>query len=599
MIRSFLAKLYAGYAVLVVITALLIGVLVSGRIEQDSLEDVASELRAQAHLLAAIAEPTLDRHADRAILQDRVGQLGRELGTRFTVIGPDGLVLADSDEEPARMDDHGERPEVLGARTGGEATAVRWSSTLERRLMYVAVVVPGAGPDGAGEPRGYVRTALPLTVIDERLAFIRASVFAGAVLGVAVALVLGWFLARRFSRPLTEMTEAAVAMAAGDYDRTVTVKGHDEVARLGEAFREMATQLRDRMNTITRHRNRLLAILGSMVEGVVAIDREERVVHLNAVAAQILRAVPGESVGRRIWEVTRVREVCDVLAEALRETRDVQREARLAASPRDLVVQLRAAPLRDGRGEVVGAVVVIHDDTERHQLDAMRRDFVANVSHEIKTPLTVIRGAVETLLDDPDAPPEVTKRFLEKSVAQCERLSSLLTDLLALSRIESEEGAVERVAVDLRKPVRECVSRLSTEGEKSGITVEVDVPELPVVVSGDEEALRQLTDNLVLNAIKYTSEGGRVWVRVRTEGSEAILEVEDTGIGIEPRHQERIFERFYRVDKARSRAVGGTGLGLAIVKHIAIALDGRATVESVPGKGSTFRVSLPARSPSD
>jgi two-component system phosphate regulon sensor histidine kinase PhoR len=262
-------------------------------------------------------------------------------------------------------------------------------------------------------------------------------------------------------------------------------------------------------------------------------------------------------------------------------------------------IEMHAGPLTGGRGEVVGAVLVLNDVSELRRLEAIRRDFVANVSHELKTPLTAIRGLVETILDDPEMPVDVRQRFLERIEEQTQRLSTLVTDLLTLSRLESESSRREREVVDFRGVVDSSVRRLRGVAEGKGIHLETAFDGDALWVLGDEEQLRQMVDNLVDNAVKYTPEGGRVAVRLRaateegTGQTECLLEVDDTGIGIEPRHQERIFERFYRVDKARSRELGGTGLGLSIVKHIAKDTGGSVSLESRPGLGSTFRVRLP------
>jgi two-component system phosphate regulon sensor histidine kinase PhoR len=254
---------------------------------------------------------------------------------------------------------------------------------------------------------------------------------------------------------------------------------------------------------------------------------------------------------------------------------------------------MHSSPLLDGDGKVTGAIVVLHDVTELHRLENVRKDFVGNVSHELKTPITAVRALAETLMDDSEMDSAVRKRFLGKIREQSFRLSSIVTDLLTLSRLESEGGAIQFSELDLRETVRASVKALQSTGEGRGVQVESDLRDVPIQILGDEEALGQMVTNLLDNALKYTPEGGRVWVQLRAEGQWAIVEVHDTGIGIEPAEQERIFERFYRVDKARSRELGGTGLGLSIVKHIARTHKGDVTVESSLGAGSSFIIRLP------
>ena len=257
-------------------------------------------------------------------------------------------------------------------------------------------------------------------------------------------------------------------------------------------------------------------------------------------------------------------------------------------------IELRASAIRDGAGELFGAVLVMHDVTELRRLENVRRDFVANVSHELKTPLTAIRGMIETMIDDPEMPKEMQSRFLDRVRDQSMRLSALVTDLLSLAKIEANEGRGERTLIDLRARLRDAVARFGDVAARKRITLALELPEDAATVQADEESLRQILDNLLDNACKYTPEGGHVWARIVRRPGELRCEVEDTGIGIEPADQARVFERFYRVDKARSRDLGGTGLGLSIVKHLANSLGGTVSLESAPGRGSTFRVHFPA-----
>ncbi|HVS10216.1 MAG TPA: ATP-binding protein [Planctomycetota bacterium] len=426
-----------------------------------------------------------------------------------------------------------------------------------------------------------------------------------ALLAAIAALALAAWSARRLTRPLDAMTEAADAMRNGGLRRAIAGHGADEFDRLAAAVDGMAQDLQGRVEALTGDRNKVLAILASMVEGVVAVDRGERVVHMNEVAERLLGASPGQAAGRRIWEVTRASGVCELLEATLREEGEAAGELvlRVGTDPAERRIEMRSSPLRDAAGEVAGAVVVLHDVSELRRLEEVRRDFVANVSHELKTPLTAIRGLVETLLDDRHMEEATRVRFLEKIRDQSSRLSTLVSDLLTLARIESPEEPIERRTLDLRSPVREGAARFAPLCQHKGLEMRLELPERAVLLRGDEEALRQIVDNLLDNAVKYTPSGGRVRLRLVAPASDggperwALLEVEDTGIGIEPRHQERIFERFYRVDKARSRELGGTGLGLSIVKHLALAHGGRVSLESTPGRGSTFRVHLPSPPP--
>ncbi len=588
MLRSrFLWKLYAGYAVLIVLAVTTVGLLLGRRITADTRAETEHSLLMQAYLLRDIARSHLEG-ADASDLQDRIRALRTSMDTRLTVIRSDGTVVADSHENPATMDNHGSRPEILAARVGASGTATRFSRTVAATMMYVALSV-----EDGGELTGFVRVALPLTVIRTKLATIRVAMVLGATFAAAAALLVGFLLARRVIAPLVSMTVASESIASGNYEKRVSSMSSDEIGRLASAFNRMAAELERRLQTITEDRTKLLTILGGMVEGVVAIDGEQKVVHLNSAAGRILEVTPSDCIGRLIWEVTRARKVGESLERSLREGKEVSSELRLSGDHQDRVVELRAAPLQGGQGGLVGAVLVLHEVTELRRLETVRQDFVANVSHELKTPITAIRGLIDTVVEDADMPEETRKRFLQKVKDQAMRLSLLVTDLLTLARLESADGMLETESLDMRDSVEKSIRNFRAAAEEHRIQLIGDVPPMPVRVIGDAEALELVVNNLLDNALKYTPGGGRVWVRLDTDEGVAVLEVEDTGIGIAREHHSRIFERFYRVDKARSRELGGTGLGLSIVKHVCRALGGSISVASEVGTGSTFRVRIP------
>ncbi|MBK8179584.1 MAG: PAS domain-containing protein [Planctomycetes bacterium] len=584
-------KLFGILVALVLATTAISMLMVERRIEADERAGVELALAQRASLLHDMSQDALTRR-DFGPLRRRVPELGRECGARLTVIDADGKVLADSEEDPERMDSHLDRPEIQAALASGVGRAQRYSRTLGTSLIYHALAVRS----GTGVV-GYVRVSVPLSELEARLDRMRLLVLTGGGVGVLICFVAAWFLAQRLGARLCEMIDLTGAVGRGDYSVSVDPSGSDELGELGRALNGMCRELKTRTDTIVSDRNKFIAILGSMVEGVVAVDRDDRVVHMNEVAGRLLRAAPSESVGKRIWEVTRLVEVSEILDQARRTHGETDAEVRLAQANGEARIELRATPLLDGAGQVAGAVVVLHDVTELRRLEGMRRDFVANVSHELKTPLTAIRALVETLIEDRDMESPTRERFHVKIRDQTARLSSLVADLLTLARIESQAAPRERRPMDVRAVVRECAASLAPSAQKGGITLAVHAAAEPVVVEADEESLRQIVDNLLDNALKYTPSGGRIEIRALASEREARIEVADTGIGIEPRDLERIFERFYRVDKARSREVGGTGLGLSIVKHLTISLGGGVSVESQVGKGSTFRVTLPLRGP--
>lgn len=588
MIRSrFSWKLTAGFLLPIFLSTAVVGGLALRSMEEDSKEEVRRSLAAQAALLRNVATARLDPPQE-SVLKHEIRSLGETISTRLTVIDAHGIVLADSEEDPSSMDNLASRPEIMAVRSHGSGIATRYSHSLGVTVMYLALPI-----EDDGQLLGYARASRSLSDIEQRLSRLRTLVALGAALAILAAVVLGLALARNFVKPVTAMTAVAEGMAQGDYNRRLPATRTDELGDLARALNQTAKSSQNRMETIITDRNKLLSLLKGMVEGVVAVDRDERVLQMNSAAGKILGASPETSVSKPIWEVTRVRQVCDSLSRTLKSGRDVKDELRLATRSQDQVVEMLASPLFDGEGELVGAVVVLHDVSDLHRLQRVRRDFVANASHELKTPIAAIRALVETLIDDQSMRSSDQAHFMARIWNQSMRLSSLVSDLLTLSRLESSPGGPELRPIDLREPFRAAVHVLSPTGEERGIAVHTEISKSPVQVLGDPEALGQLTTNLLDNAIKYTSRGGQVWVRLKTENGQALIEVQDTGMGIAPQDQARLFERFYRVDKARSRELGGTGLGLSIVKHIVMIHQGQVFVESSPGIGSTFRASFP------
>lgn len=583
---SFLWVLYASYAVLILLTTAIAGVLVSRQQEKDALAQTEQSLLARAELLREIARPEF--HEGRGEIQKVVRRAGRGAGVRLTIIDEGGKVMADSDKRPSEMNNHIDRPEIVLARENGAGMSTRYSRTVGIEMMYVGVALY----DGE-RIIGYARASVPLTDIHERLARTRTLIAVSAGIAALVGLVLGFLFARGLTRRLTRITRAAETIAGGEYDLEVPTGARDEFGRLGAAFNDMARQLKERMATIARERNQVLAILGSMVEGVVAVDADQTVVHINVAAAEMLGLERESCIGEPIWQSVRVPALNDAAESVLSSGEPDRRDATVVGERGSVQIELRSAPLVDSRGKLAGAVLVLSDVTELRRLETVRRDFVSNVSHELKTPLAAIQALVETLLDDEEMDRETARGFLARIEKQSERLNAIVLDLLSLSRLESEAHRVERSPVDLREVIRACLDMQQTVAGKRSIAITSALPESEVRVLADVESMQQLLGNLLDNALKYTPEGGRVEIRLTTQKSRAIVEVQDTGVGIPPEHLHRIFERFYRVDRARSREVGGTGLGLAIVKHIALAHGGIVDVQSNPGKGSTFTVRLP------
>ncbi len=436
-----------------------------------------------------------------------------------------------------------------------------------------------------------------LSVHDE--AGLPSLLWLAAGLTTVAALVLAFALARRTTVPLQELTEGAERIASGAYGHKVYVAGGDEIATLARAFNYMSQRLAAQFAQLEADRQQLRAILSGMIEGVVALDAEQRILFANDRAAELLEFPVNAVIGRRLWEVVRQRTLQNIVRRALSEAEPCQEEVTWN-NPGSKSLTVHAARLQGAAGD--GVVLVLHDTTELRRLESLRQEFVANVSHELKTPLSVIQGCVETLLDGAVDDAQHRGTFLERIADQTGRLHHLILDLLSLARIEAGTEAFVYTAVSVPEAVAACVERHrdQAEGKQQHLGVSANGSSQPAANAdeeptawADEEAVRQILDNLVDNAVKYTSPGGSINVGWHTEDGHVVLEIADTGIGIPEADLPRIFERFYRVDKARSRQLGGTGLGLSIVKHLVQAMHGSVSASSVQGKGTTFVVRLP------
>lgn len=511
-------------------------------------------------------------------------------GMRFTAILPSGKVIGDSDHDPATMDNHASRPEITAAIRGGTGRSIRFSDTLQRNLMYIGVPSRTNGATVA-----VMRTALPLeTITTEARAVQRHIILAAALAAILLAAVV-FSVSRRANHAIRSLRSASERIAAGDLAVRVPHQADREFSILAESMNRMAAQLSDRMRIVTRQRNELEAVFSGMAGGVLTVDGGGIFRNVNKSAADLLGLAPSDIAGRTIQEAIRNRDLQEFITGALAAESSTEGEMLLYGDGTDRSLQLKGTPLNDEDGKRTGALVVLNDVTTIKHLEQVRHDFVANASHELRTPVTAIKGCVETLDGMAGSVPEEPRKFLRMLSRQADRLSSLIADLLDLSRIE-HDARHNSIALDmtvlsgvLHHAVHE---QEKTAGEK-GIRVEVECPadlDAPV----NDALMVQAVSNLVSNAVKYSPENGVVQIAAREHDGMVEISVSDSGPGIEKKHHERIFERFYRVDPARSRALGGTGLGLAIVKHIVLAHHGTVSVESSPGSGSVFTIRIPS-----
>ncbi len=587
---TILWHLYPYHLVIIVAALLVTGIYVSRSMRGFYVRSTRDFIAARARLVErSLKDFDLADENARARVDSLCKDLGRTTGTRATIVLSSGRVIGDSDENPANMENHRDRPEIVPALTGGTGTAMRFSDTRRRNEMYVAV------PIRRGEAViGAVRVSMPLTAIDDALRGIRLRVALGALVAAMLAGLVSYAVARRISRPLDEIRRGMERFAGNDLSYRLPVYRLDEVGTLAEELNEMAERLDGRIREEVRQRNEQEAVLASMVEGLIAVDMDERIMRLNRAGAAFLEAPESGTAGKSIQEVVRNPELQQFVQRALSSPEPVEGDITLRGAAGERFLQAHGAELRGADGRRIGAVIVLNDVTRLQRLEEVRRDFVANVSHELKTPITSIKGFIETLRDGAAHDADDARKFLDIIAKQTERMNSIVDDLLFLSRLE-QNGKRDRLSLErtpLKGVILEAMEVCGRKAREKGISLALDCPET-AAARINPALLEQALVNLIDNAVKFSDPGRSVEIAVRTAGGEMLIGVIDHGGGIEPQHLPRIFERFYRADKARSRKLGGTGLGLAIVKHIAQAHGGSVTVESTLGAGSTFTIHLP------
>jgi two-component system phosphate regulon sensor histidine kinase PhoR len=586
--RRMFWQLYPSYLLITVAVVIAVAWYSSSTLRNFYLSQVKADLEARAHLAKSQLAPHL---AGPPELVDSLSKLlGSESATRVTVILPTGLVIGDSEEDPQVMENHANRPEIAEAFLGDVGMSTRYSRTLGKMLMYVAVPVKLDG-----EVTAVIRTSLPVTAVDDVLAEITKRIVVVAAIVAALAALVGLGVSRRLSRPLEELRLAAQRFAGGELDRRVSVSGSVETASLGKAMNQMAVQLDDRIRTVTSQRNLQEAILSSMSEGVIAVDTEQRIIDLNSAAADMIGVQGMEARGKTIQEIVRSSELRRLVSDALSGSGSVEGDI-VFRHDRERYVQGHGTVLRDAAGGNIGVLIVLNDITRLKRLENIRRDFVANVSHELKTPITSIKGFVETLQDSSFENLEEVRRFLGIIGSHTDRLDSIIEDLLSLSRLEqaSDSADLQRELAPLIDILQAGARACELQSSSRGIIIAIDCDK-DILCRVNRPLIEQAVVNLIDNAIKYSDDNTEIKVSGEESGSGVTISVHDQGIGIAKEHLPRIFERFYRVDRGRSRKLGSTGLGLAITKHIALAHGGRVSVESTPGEGSTFSIFLPRR----
>lgn len=513
-------------------------------------------------------------------------EIHQNINTRITIIGSDGAVLADTSENPANMNNHLNRVEVLEAlRTGDVAVSSRFSNTVNADFLYVAAPTP------IGSETYIVRVSKRLTEIEA----LNDSILAVSVLMILSAailtLIVSIYVSKRITRPIDALTKVANQISDGDFGKKIYIKANDQIGELASAFNKMSQSLDFSVNELKQRNSELEAILNSMINGIIAVDRNKNIIMINKFCFDILE-LPDDFVAENesMYKIIRNDEIAKMVESSMLEGCSLVKE--LSYVHLDKILRIYVNPIFSSGQEILGSIVVIQDVSQIRKLEQMRSDFVSNVSHELKTPLTSIKGFVDTLKGGAINNTETALRFLDIIDIESDRLYRLINDILLLSEIESMDRETEQTRVDIESVVNEVYDILDQKASDKGLVLEAHF-EGDTQLMANRDRIKQMLINLVDNAIKYT-EKGKVEIKAVRMANTITIKVIDTGVGFSEVHKERLFERFYRVDKGRSRNQGGTGLGLSIVKHIVMLYKGRISVESTPGQGSTFEIVLPA-----
>jgi two-component system phosphate regulon sensor histidine kinase PhoR len=584
-------KLFLSYLVVVLLLSVLFYLYAASVVKDFHVSSLSAKMRDEAKIVSRLLPPGLDGNAFDRICRE----LERDLGVRITVIALDGKVLGDSEESSTAMENHGTRPEVMEALAKGAGASTRYSTTVRHEMLYQAVL------DGKDKPERIIRLSIPLNAIEAAERSIRHAILLGLLMFSGLGLLLAFFFSRQLERRVKRLVEFSEEVSRGSFPLPLPTGREDELSLLERNLNEMSRSIQEKIKGVVGEKEKVDSILRCMTEGVLVVDTQGRLILLNE-NAQKMFSLPATQTfqGASFMEVSRHPEMKKLLEEVLACDCSTECFAKEICLDDDKWFRVTAVNLRDSDQKPLGYILVFHDVTELKRLETVRSDFVANVSHELRTPLTAIRGYAETLLQSPPADPKDAEHFLGIIHRHSERLGRLIDDLLTLSDLESGKIQLTKELLPTTELISRVLEVFHYQARKKDVALSQDIqPGLPSIL-GDSDRLQQLLINLIDNAVKYTPAGGAVKVRaslaVSANHHPAMVEiaVSDTGCGIPEKDLPRLTERFYRVDKARSRELGGTGLGLAIVKHIVQAHHGRLKIESQIQKGTTVRVLLPA-----
>jgi len=573
-------KLLLSYAILVFIVVIPLGFVINNALQEQIVTHYESQLENDIQLVKAHFEKNDVSSMDYNAFATSIKEM---LDVRVTIIDETGKVLADSEELPENMDNHLHRLEVKKAMAGnGLASSVRYSNTLKTDYLYTAIVSDTyilRISKALFELKAVNQTIISYTVISIALAII-------------LAMVLAYIMSNKITKPIDELTIAAKEISQGHYEEKIYTQSNDQIGELTESFNRMRESLKYSMANLKQRNVELEAILNSMINGIIAVDSNKNILMINPICFDILN-LPKDYVAQNesMYKIIRNEEIAALVENAIESGLSQVKELQYVHL--DKILRIYINPIITNEDEIIGSIVVLQDVTQVRKLEQMRSDFVSNVSHELKTPLTSIKGFVDTLKNGAISDEGAATRFLDIIDIESDRLYRLINDILILSEIERMDKDYDKDRVEVGSVIEEVVAMLSLKAEQKGLVLSATIGE-PLEMIGNRDRLKQMMINLVDNALKYT-ESGVVNVEMEAVGHWIKLSVRDTGIGIPEEHLERLFERFYRVDKGRSRNQGGTGLGLSIVKHIVLLYKGKISVMSKVNEGTTFEILFPRR----
>ncbi|EOC1397613.1 two-component system histidine kinase PnpS [Listeria monocytogenes] len=582
-------KIGLSFFILFFVVMVIVGVFSGELMKSTYLNMKESQLEDDAKILLQTTNmENLDLDKDAATIQKSLDPLGEDIDARITVIDSEGDVVADTKKDPEKLDNHMNRPEVTDILKKGESVgiSIRESDSLGYSMLYVAVPVKHQG-----KTDGVLRISISLESVDAAVAKLWGNL--ALIFGIALVIIaaISVFIARKITRPVREIIEVSTDLANHKYDSRIHGKISGELQDLSISVNTLAESLETQMFEIKQNEQRLNAIVQNLVSGVMLINVDKQVIMTNRTMYQILGET--EITGKPFYEVIKSFALSQLI-EGTFETKTIQQKEIILYFPREMILDASVSPILGENGEITGIILLLHDITQIRHLENVRSEFVTNVSHELKTPVTALKGFAETLLDGAMYDEVLLKKFLTIIKEESDRLHRLIMDILALSRIEQNPVAENVELVDVDEVIEQSARTIFEMATEKNIRVTIpEKTSASVMIETDRDKLQQIIINLLSNAINYTPVDGKVEVKLIEQEAEVIIEVTDNGIGIPAKDIDRVFERFYRVDKARSRHSGGTGLGLSIVKHLVENCGGRIEVESQEEVGSTFRVTLP------